>query len=101
MIHARDLFEAWQMVKESGVDPFASDAAKRMPLVPGWSGLGMPDDTVQPAPSTLQAIRAIQLAVADTARRAHRVELIATTLLGGSVCYHPGRAQGSAQISET
>ena len=74
------------MVKESDVDPFASDAARRMPVVPGWSGLGIPDDTVQPGPSTLQAIRAIQLAVADTARHAHQVDLIATTPLGAEAC---------------
>src|SRR5690606_8539672 len=86
MINARDIFDAWEMVRESGMNPFADDAAVRMPAVRGWAALGMPGNVTPPGPSTWQAFRAIQLAVTETSRGSHRVELVATTPLGPGAC---------------
>jgi phosphatidylserine/phosphatidylglycerophosphate/cardiolipin synthase-like enzyme len=82
MIHARQVFEAWKLVQESGMDMFAPEAAQRLPSARGWGALGMPGDATASGPSILQALRAIQLALADADREAHRVELVATTPIG-------------------
>jgi phosphatidylserine/phosphatidylglycerophosphate/cardiolipin synthase-like enzyme len=82
MIRARELFQAWQLVQESGLDLFSTQAAESLPTIRGWAGLGMPSDPVLSGPSALQALRAIQLAIADSTASAHVVELVATAPVG-------------------